>query len=131
MEMVRDGKHLYFGKWHEHIEAWRANPYKASILTIKYEDLYENSTREMLRFCEFAGIQRDPGFVERMTRANTFEEMQKKEARERVHADPNWPTEVLFRRRGKVGCYKDEMPAPVLEAFLAQAGAALRLAGYL
>jgi hypothetical protein len=131
MMMVKNGRQVFPCQWHEHIQAWKANPYHASILTIRYEDLHEDATREMLRFCSFAGIRRGRDFVEQMTQANSFEKMQRKEAREQVYVDPRWPKDKRFRRRGEVGSHRDEMPAPVLKAFLAQAGPTLRECGYL
>src|SRR4030042_6285801 len=35
MEMIR-GKGLDFGKWHDHVESWLSNPYKAKMLLVKY-----------------------------------------------------------------------------------------------
>jgi hypothetical protein len=130
LEMVRDGKNVGSSKWHEHTRSWLENPYGAVIITIKYEDLVENAAREMFRFCEFAGIVREPAFVERMAAATAFEKMQSREARERIYVEPRWPKDKLFRRKGKVGSYKEDMPPEVLRAFLAQSAATLRQCGY-
>lgn len=128
--MVQDGEKVAPCKWHEHAQAWLANPYSAAMITIRYEDLVENSTREMIRFCDFAGLKRDPAFVKRMATATAFEKMQNKEAREKVYFDPRWPKDKLFRRKGKVGSYKEEMPPEVLQAFMAQSGDTLVQCGY-
>ena len=130
LRMVRDGKKVAPCKWHEHVSAWLANPYKASIITIRYEDLVGDSAREMARFCEFAGIKRDLAFVKRMSAATAFEKMQEKEVREKTCLVPRWPKDKLFRRKGQVGAYKEEMPPEVLEAFMAQSADTLRRCGY-
>src|ERR1700736_1114533 len=54
-EIVRTGKHLTPSKWHEHVNAWRSNPFEAEMLTVKYEDLLENPIQELRRVCHFAG----------------------------------------------------------------------------
>ena len=69
-------------------------------------------------------------FVKRMSAATAFEKMQEKEVREKTYLDPRWPKDKLFRRKGKVGSYKEEMPSEVLEAFLAQSADTLRRCGY-
>jgi hypothetical protein len=130
LQMVRDGPALGPCKWHEHVKAWQANPFGASLITIRYEDLKQDATRELMRFCEFAKIERDPKLVREMAEATVFEKMQSKEARQKIYLADGWPKDKLFRRRGQVGSYKDEMPPEVLAAFLAEAGQTLHACGY-
>jgi hypothetical protein len=65
-----------------------------------------------------------------MAEATVFEKMQSKEARQKIYLADGWPKDKLFRRRGQVGSYKDEMPPEVLAAFLAEAGQTLHACGY-
>jgi hypothetical protein len=130
LRMVQDGPELGPCKWHEHVKAWQANPFGASLMTIKYEDLQRDAAGEMMRFCEFARLERDQKFVQEMAQATAFKKMQGKEARERIYVTSDWPKDKLFRRRGKVGSYKDEMPPEALAAFVAEAGETLHDCGY-
>lgn len=132
LEMVQTGKHFFPDncKWHEHVEAWLANPYQARMLVIKYEDLKSNTVHELQRFCEFAGLKRSPEFVRMIAESTVFEKMLAKEAEWR-RGDPLWPDGKTFRRRGAVGCYKDEMPPEALSVFLRESTRTLERCGYL
>lgn len=117
-------------KWHEHVEAWLNNPYQAQMLVIKYEDLKQDTVKELRRFCGFVGVERDEAFLQRVGEKATFEKLRQKEINLGI-AYPNWSPAQLFMRRGQVGSHKDEMPAEVLEVFLRDAGDTLRKLGYL
>lgn len=130
VQMVQDGPYLAPCKWHEHVKAWQTNPFGASLITIKYEDLRRDATAELMRFCEFAGIERDRSFVQSIAEATAFDKMQSKEARQKLYTTNSWPKDKLFRRRGQVASYKDEMPPEALAAFMAESGETLRACGY-
>src|SRR5262249_36902744 len=110
-------------KWYEHVERWLANPYQCQLITIRYEDLLENTARELRRFCEFVGIKATDERLAAVANRATFSKMQKKEI-DQGWGDP-WAKDKLFVRRGKAGSYKDEMPAEVLNVFLQQASSTL------
>ncbi len=121
------------GKWSDHVESWLTNPYQASVLTIRYEDLLDDSVREMRRFCAFVGLLPMPGLLENVCAKATFAKMRQKEVRQNGWANGShtaWPKDQFFIRRGIKGSYKDEMPTDVLEAFLKDAGPTLAKCGY-
>lgn len=129
-EMARTGAGL-MGKWHEHVEAWLANPHAADMVIIRYEDLQQDPVRELERFCQFVGLERDRPWLELVAANAAFEKMQGKEKSGKyLREDPAWPRDKLFNRRGVVGSYKDEMPPEVLDAFLQEAGETLARFGY-
>jgi hypothetical protein len=116
-------------RWHEHVEAWLANPHKAELLIIKYEDLLYDSTVALRRICTFAGIEVDEAQLLRASEAASFANMKQREKRLGWdHA--TWPKDKAFVRRGTVGSYRDEMPPEVLALFQAEAGATLLKTGY-
>lgn len=127
-ELVRRG-HSTHGTWQAHINAWLANPHVAEMIIIKYEDLKRDAVSELERFCAFARIEREPSFLKMMVNEAGFEQMQQRERRSGSGMSA-WPGDKLFRRRGIVGSYKDEMPPTVLQEFMAQAGETLRHCGY-
>ena len=98
MELVKTGKDLP-AKWHEHVEAWLANPHGAKMITIKYEDMKRDTLGELERFCAFAGVERERAWLENAARETQFDKMQRKE---KLMGDDNpaWPKDKLFRRRG-------------------------------
>ena len=130
LDMVTRGTELHHGKWHEHVEAWLANPFQAELLVIKFEDLKRDTAGELQRFCDFAGVERDCSLLENVARETVFAKMQRREI---IHGegDPEWPKGHLFRRRGIVGSYQDEMPPEILAAFMSEAEPTLRKCGYL
>jgi hypothetical protein len=129
LEAVRSGRGLFPCKWHAHVEAWLANPYGARMITIRYEDLIERPLAELRRFCAFAGLERDEATLARIVAGATFDNMRKKEVTSGWD-NADWPKDQFFVRRGKVGSYRDEMPADVLEAFMAEARGVMGRVGY-
>jgi hypothetical protein len=127
-DLVRRG-HRSHGKWETHVKAWLANPHGADMIVIRYEDLKHDGVKELQRFCSFAGIKRDTSFLEMMFHEADFEKMQERELRS-GSGMRSWPTDKLFRRRGVVGGYKEEMPAALVEEFTAASGETLRRCGY-
>ncbi len=130
LRLVREGDRRLPSQWPEHIAAWEANPYNAQMVTIKYEDLKRDTVNELVRFCEFAGLERDRALLELVAEKTSFGSMLHREGRF-GRANPQWPKDKPFIRRGTVGSHKDEMPAEVLDTFLEGAGEALRRYGYL
>jgi hypothetical protein len=127
-EMVKSGRGLP-GRWHEHVDAYLANPHGADMIVIRYEDLKSDTVGQLRRFCEFSRIARDDAALSRAAQKTTFETMRRKE--ERVGWEtPGWPKDKPFVRRGAVGSFKDEMPPDVLAAFLVDAGRTLNAQGY-
>lgn len=118
-----------FGKWHEHVEAWQANPYDAEMLTMRYEDLKSSGIHELRRLCHFLGVEREDNVLTSVYDKASFAKLRAKEQRE-GHPLPGWPRDKPFFRRGEVGSYKDEVPTGVLSAFLAEAAPTLVRFGY-
>lgn len=118
-----------YHQWHEHVEAWLANPHQAQLLVIRYEDLKKDTVRELRRFCEFVGVARDDAWLAHMAQKASFAKMREKEARLGIGVS-HWPRDKFSIRRGEVGSYKDEMPPAVLDVFLQIAGDTLRKLGY-
>lgn len=132
LEMVRNGRGLFPCKWHEHVEAWLANPYGAEMLVIRYQDLKTDAVSELSRFCAFVGIDRSREFLEMMAQSASFPKMRhREEAMGRSGVIDRWIEGRYFARRGEVGSHKDEMPAEVLDAFLEDARSTLQRTRYL
>ncbi len=130
LDLIRSGKGLFPCKWHVHVQQWLANPFQARMIIVRYEDLKKNTLAEIRRVCVLAGLEREPSQVERAVQMASFPAMQARERR-LGWANPLWPKDKPFVRRGQVGSHQDEMPAEVQAAFLDEAGALLRQTGYL
>jgi hypothetical protein len=117
-------------KWHEHVETWLANPYDAELLILRYEDLKRDAPTELRRICSFLGRTEPDARIQEVVSSAAFEIMQARE-KKIGWEDPTWPKEKAFVRRGAVGSFRDEMPAPALALFLAESGPILKRLGYL
>ena len=129
LKMVTTGAELFPGKWHQHVEAWMANPHGAEMMIIKYEDLILDPLPQLEKFCQFASLERDKSFLEHVIEASDFNSLRKKEAAMGM-GRTDWPAGKSFFRRGKVGSYRDEMPEAVQRAFEKEAGEALACFDY-
>jgi hypothetical protein len=130
-EMLRDRVGLFEGcKWHEHTEAWLANPYQARMLTIRYENMRSQPLQELRKLCDFINHPMDDENLGRIIHQTSVENMKAKEAKWGQN-NPAWPKDKAFVRRGQSGSFKDEMPAEVLEYFLQESQPALEKLGYL
>ncbi|MEJ5227787.1 sulfotransferase domain-containing protein [Thermodesulfovibrio sp.] len=128
--MVQDGVGLFPCEWHEHVEAWLANPYNAEMIVVRYEDLKETPVETLLRICWFIGEDYDKAYLHRLASKANFNKMREKEIRYGWD-DPLWPKEKFFVRRGQIGSYKDEFPQELLQIFLSKAGKTLEKLGYI
>jgi len=129
LHTVQSGEGLFPCKWHQHVEAWLSNPYGAKMITVTYENLLANPVTELRKVCDFIGYARGNAFLERVAEGASFQNMRMKEVTS-GWADPNWPKDKPFVRRGKAGSHRDEMPSAVLQAFLNEAGPILSKMGY-
>ncbi len=119
-----------FGTWPQHVRAWRENPYRAEMMTIKYEDMKQDLPRELSRLCAFAGLEREDAAIRAAAEGASFAKMKRQDQRF-GQSGAGWPSGVPFVRRGQVGSFRDELPPEALRAFLDDARPALREWGYL
>ncbi len=110
---------IYGGLWHEHIEAWQKNPYKAEILWIKYEDLILDKKTEITRICEFLNLERSLTEISDVIANTSFNHMKSLEKRN------DWKkmnTELSFNkgdfvRKGKINSFTKEVPKNLILKF--------------
>jgi hypothetical protein len=129
LKLVTTGESLFPCRWHEHIEAWLANPHGAEIMVIRYEKLKRDTVGELQRICQFAGLKRDRSTLERIAQNSAFAAMSDRERK--LGWQNAWPKDKAFVRRGIVGSFRDEMPKAVLEAFTEVSMPALKRLDYL
>ena len=117
-------------RWHEHVEAWLANPHGASVHIARYEELRRDPVASLRQIAVFAGVPVDEAVLASAVAAASFENQQRRE-QALGWKDPNWPKDRAFVRRGEVGGFRNEMPPEAMALFLAEAGPTLRKTGYL
>ena len=131
-EMVKEGKHVFPGPWWEHVRAWTANPHGAEMMTLRYEDLIAQPLQELRRVCAFAHLERDDELLERIIRSNSFSDVKERARQYAAMGHQEWakPVNQNFFRKGKVGSYREEMPADLIAWFTQAAAAELKQFGY-
>ena len=129
LTLVKTGEGLFPCRWHEHVEAWLANPYGAEMIMVRYEMLMEDTVNELRRICDFAGLVRERSLLERISQQSTFEAMRERERK--LGWVGSWPKDKAFVRRGIIGSFKDEMSESILQAFMEFSRSALSRLGYL
>lgn len=127
---ARTGEGLNNQRWQDHIEQWMANPFKAQMLIIKYEDLKKDAVKELRRTCDFMGIQRTDEQLAKIAQGSSFENMRRSEATFGRDNHKDWPKDKFFVRRGIVGSYKDELDPAALKVFEESARPMLEKLGY-
>ena len=130
LDMVRSGTGLFPCKWHTHVEQGLANPCGARMMTVRYEDLKEDTARELRRIGEFAGLACETAVLEQAARKGSFSPMKAREA-SFAWENPQIPKNKPFVRRGRVGSHLEEMPSTVRQAFVEEAREVLKKTGYL
>jgi hypothetical protein len=132
LNMVCRGCNLFPCQWHEHVEAYLSLRSRTQMLTVRYEDLIEDTVGQLRRFCDFIGIERTEAMLQSARDHASFAAMRNKEQTSLWVKRPEWKDRGQpFVRRGIVGSHKDEMPPNVLAALLDCAGSTLEKCGYL
>lgn len=130
LEMADGSFPLFPCGWGEFLSAWEKNPHGADILPLRYEDLLTNPVETFASFCSFCGITASPEQQAEALRQAEFQNLQKKEIREKEHKTISWIKDGLFYRKGGIGNYHEEMPDEVRKVFESRYGTELAARGY-
>lgn len=128
---VMEGEYMPpFGKWHEHVNSWIANPYNAEMIIIKYENLLTNPEKEISSLSQFLELDTTHSQIERVIEQTQFQKLKAKENKWGM-AYNNWPKGKSFFRQGKSGSYKNELTDDLEERFINMSHAALKKFSYI
>ena len=99
-----------FGLWEDHAIDWLAQKDRENILFLSYEDLSEDTEREIRKIAKFLGLTVDQDVIDKVLKKGKFENMQQDKTcnyewflREGAGAGEG------FIRKGKVGGWKDTL----------------------
>lgn len=111
---------IYGGQWHEHVNEWKKNPYKADILFIKYEDLKTNKLDVLNRLCVFLGLKRTSQELEKVLEYTSFEFMKQLEQKDdwKKMKNENNFNQGNFVRKGSLNSFKEEVHEELLNKFI-------------
>jgi len=115
------GDQLY-GAWHEHVEAWLANPHAADFLLVRYEELLADGVGQLRLITDFLGQPADEIRLAGVLERSRFDRLAQREQETASGA--------RFFRRGQAGSHRDELDPDTRRIFEEMAGPTLRRGGY-
>lgn len=65
--------------WSEHVNSWTGVKYRYPVLLVKYEDMMENPSKELIRVLEFCGIDPDLDVVNKSVESCEINKLRKQE----------------------------------------------------
>jgi hypothetical protein len=107
-EIVEQNKGLY-NSWSEHVETWIKNPYRANIITVKYEDIIGNPLAVVRQIMQAFDLKADDEMVNKIIANCAFDKMREKENSALWGKNKAWKEGKYFVRKGKAGAFKDEL----------------------
>ena len=94
-----------YGFWEDHNIEWLEQSSRNNIMFVTYEDLKEDTEREIRRIVQFLGLSLDEERIAETLKQSGFKHMQKSD-----NLNYSWVTEGLkcgFVRKGQVGGWVD------------------------
>ncbi|KAK2851588.1 hypothetical protein Q5P01_007864 [Channa striata] len=112
-----DGK-MVFGSWYDHVNGWWEKKQTYSNLHYMfYEDLIEDSGREMDKLCSFLGLSPSVEEKKRISTLSTFDNMKQNIMTNFSTVQYMNQTVSPFMRKGKVGDWKNHFTVAQNEQF--------------
>eukprot|EP00064_Thunnus_orientalis_P001938 superscaffoldBa00000133_g1942 len=112
-----EGK-MVFGSWYEHVRVWwEKKKTSSNILYLFYEDLIENTERELSRLCSFLGLSPSDELKKQVIEKVLFDNM-KKNKMVNGSNDEVFDFKISpFMRKGKVGDWRNHFTVEQNEQF--------------
>lgn len=95
-------------RWDEHVSGWIVKHNHPNLLAVRYEDMRENTVRELSRIIEFCGLSYTERKIENAVDASGFGNMQQLEKQFGVHGVVG-VRNGSFVRRGQIGGWRNEL----------------------
>jgi hypothetical protein len=131
LEMFNKGEIDPFGRWSDHIHGW-IDHRNDSVLIVRYEDLLDDTARELRRMIEFCNIKTQESAIHEAVQASSFERMQRlrEEQQDIIQSIRESDSKKKFLRSGKKGEWEDYIDSNQEDKFLDIHGDALQRVGY-
>lgn len=135
IEMMADGTHTssdkvikhYVSTWSNHVGSWLSElPYPIAL--VKYEHLLEHTEDVFATVLHFMGHNPDPAKVKQAVKACSFDAVRRQEQSDGFKEAKG---KEMFFRRGKAGCWKDDLSKEQVARVEKDHGAAMHGLGYL
>lgn len=113
--------------WSGHVRSWLDAPGRAPCV-LRYEDMLADPAQALRTVARYASIPHDDGRLEAAVAATGFDRLREQERRHGF--DGGQVERRPFFRKGRAGCWRDELPAHQEARLLAEHGAAMARLGY-
>ncbi|XP_073674964.1 cytosolic sulfotransferase 3 [Garra rufa] len=117
LQKFMEGKNV-FGPWYDHVNGWweKKQTY-SNLLYLFYEDMVEDTGREVERLCSFLGLSTSVEEREKITKGVQFDAM-KQNKMTNYSTIPVMDFKISpFMRKGKVGDWKNHFTVAQNEQF--------------
>lgn len=116
------------GSWSFHAESWIDAKF-CEPLVVRYEDMQEDTARELTRIIEHVGLEVDPERIENAVELCRFDRLKEREQEQPFpEASPN--QEDGFFRKGKVGGFREELSPEQIARVEEEHGEMMQRLGY-
>jgi hypothetical protein len=123
------GLRQFMGSWSNHVASW-IDRSGLPLLIVRYEDLIADTAAELARVLAFLRWPADDGAIRQAVERSDFAHLQQRE-REGGFRERPVLARSLFFRRGRVGAWREEVPADLVRKLIDVHGAMMRRFGYL
>jgi hypothetical protein len=116
-------ENIFFGgHWSNHVQSWLNNPYKSSILYIRYEDLKMRSNETMNQIAKFINApNRTNSYYQYVYQATSFKKLRSQESSDehwqKLNQKAGFKKDAFFTRKGEIGAFKYEVEKSLIERF--------------
>jgi hypothetical protein len=130
---IAEQLYLNFAPWADHVASWLAiGPTRRKFLLLRYEDLLENTFREVRKVAAFLNIAADKQKLERAVELSTADRMRKleKEQWKEWGVTKRGRTDIPFIRAAKTGQWAEALSPESVAAIESAWGPVMCLLGY-
>jgi len=127
------GESCDYGSWGEHAASWLATRYgQAGFLLVRYEDMIEDTARELARMADFLGLDANAELMEQAVSRSRADNMRKLEKSQAAlfNATKDTRQDILFVRSAKAGGWRSELPENSILQIEQAWGHVIRWLGY-
>jgi hypothetical protein len=130
---IAEQLYLNFAPWADHVTSWLAiGPTRRKFLFLRYEDLLENTLREVSKVASFLNIDAEKESLERAVELSNADRMRKleKEQWKQWGVTKRGRTDIPFIRAAKTGQWREALSPASVAAIEGAWGPIMRLLGY-
>ena len=107
------GQTSFYGSWGEHAASWLATRYgRAGFLLLRYEDMVEDTARELTKIASFLGVSATPETIAQAVERSSADRMRtlEKSQAQLFTSTKNTRQDIPFVRTAKAGGWRAALP---------------------